>query len=286
MKFFMKSQMQRARRADLYDFLIRNHAGQFKREGQSIRLLGNNSLSIKRGYSGYLDFATGDKGNSVDFLTRYMGYRLDQAVFALCGESNLTESEEPVPDIMPVICKDKLPPAFPAPVEGRYRQLFAFLMGRGISAAVIQNLVDRKLLYQSKERNNAVFINQERDWAELRGTCTFGEKQFHGVAANCRPDGFWWFRSGREADTAYICEASIDAISLYLLRQRLGKKNPAYYISIGGAAKQPAIDRIKRQMKTVLAVDNDAAGQSCRDRNRELPFILPRYKDWNEELMI
>lgn len=57
-----------------------------------------------------------------------------------------------------------------------------------------------------------------------------------------------------------------------------------YYISIGGAAKQPAIDRIKRQIKTVLAVDNDSAGQICRDRNSELPFILPVTKDWNEDL--
>lgn len=283
MNHYSKDQMRRARRADLYAFLMCYHSGQFKREGQSIHPVGNNSLSIKKGYAGYMDFATDDKGNSVDFLTKYMGYALDQAVFALCGEGTSVDHTTSLHMNNDGI-GGKMPPIFPEPADGRYRQLFAFLTGRGIPAETIQELVDQKLLYQSKGRNNAVFINRERDWAEMRGTYTFGEKPFHGVAQNCRRDGFWWFRSGKDADIAYVCEAAIDAISLYLLHRKHGKTAPAYYISIGGAAKQPAIDRIKRQIKTVLAVDNDSAGQICRDRNSELPFILPVTKDWNEDL--
>lgn len=39
------------------------------------------------------------------------------------------------------------------------------------------------------------------------------------------------------------------------------------YISIAGAAKQPAIDRLKQsKLHIMLAVDNDAAGQKCRDK--------------------
>ena len=60
---------------------------------------------------------------------------------------------------------------------------------------------------------------------------------------------------------------------------------PAYYISIAGVAKQPAIDRLKQSnLDLILAVDNDAAGQKCRDRNSELGYILPTGKDWNEDL--
>lgn len=282
MEHFSKEQMQRARKADLYDFLMRNHSYQFKREGQSIHPLDNSSLSIKRGYSGYFDFATKEKGNAVDFLVRHLGYELDQAVFALCGEftSNDYKGFEIPND---AIVEENLPPVFPEPADGRYRQLFAFLTGRGIPVATIQGLIDQKLLYQSKEKNNVVFINRERDWAELRGTYTLG-KPFHGVVANCRTDGFWWFRTGKDAKIAYVCEAAIDAISLYVLQRRKGKSNPAYYVSIGGVAKQPAIDRLKRQMNVVLAVDNDEAGQACRDRNRDLDFIIPVHKDWNEDL--
>ena len=286
MQQFSKEQMQRARKADLYEYLMRYHAGQFKREGQSIHPIGNDSLSIKRGYSGYMDFATEDKGNSVDYLVKYMGYALDQAVFALCGDmGGLSDKKDiAVSDNNRDGFKEKLPPAFPEPAEGRFRQLFAFLAGRGIPAKTVQALVDQRLLYQSRERNNAVFINRERDWAEIRGTYTLGAKKFKGVAANCRADGFWWFRTGRGASVVYICEGAIDAVSLYILHMRHGKSDPAIYVSIGGVSKQPAIDRIKRQMAAVLAVDNDDAGQQCREKNPELPYILPVMKDWNEDL--
>ena len=36
--------------------------------------------------------------------------------------------------------------------------------------------------------------------------------------------------------------------------------------------------------KVVLAVDNDAAGQGCRDRNPMLESIIPKNKDWNDDL--
>lgn len=284
MKHYTKEQMQRARKVDLYEFLMRNHAGQFKREGQSIRLVDNGSLSIRRGYSGYMDFATEEKGNSVDFLTKYMGYELDQAVFALLGGGDCDNNVFQIQNDLDT--EKKLPPVFPAPADGRYRQLFAFLSGRGIPISTIQSLIDQKLLYQSKDKNNAVFINRERDWAEIRGTYTLGRKQFHGVVANCRTDGFWWFRSGKAANIAYVCEAAIDAISLYILHRQHGKTEAAYYISIGGVAKQPAIDRIKRQITTILAVDNDVAGQICRERNGELDSIIPVEKDWNEDLQM
>lgn len=37
--------------------------------------------------------------------------------------------------------------------------------------------------------------------------------------------------------------------------------------------------------KFVIAVDNDDAGERRRKENPDLPFIIPVYKDWNEDLM-
>ena len=44
-----------------------------------------------------------------------------------------------------------------------------------------------------------------------------------------------------------------------------------------GVANQAIIDRIVTAQKydVVLAVDNDAAGQECRDRNPGLPVLVP-----------
>ena len=57
------------------------------------------------------------------------------------------------------------------------------------------------------------------------------------------------------------------------------------YISIGGAGNHRTINRIKKRIRTVLAVDNDEAGESCRRRHPELEHIIPSLKDWNEDLM-
>lgn len=278
MKQFSKAQLQRARTADLYDFLLRYHANQFKIEGKSLRPTDNHSISIKRGYSGYYDFSNGEKGNSIDFLIRHMGYTLDEAVYALCGEISQATAKRPAP-----AC-DCETVSFPPPLKGKYRHLFAYLMKRGIAQETIQALIDFSILYQEPKHNNMVFINKERDWAEVRGTYTANGIAYHGIVTKSRHDGFWWFASGDNPQVAYICEASIDAISLYELHRLNGNLAPAYYISIGGVTKQDTINRIKNKKKTIIAVDNDYAGQLCRDKNSECESIIPKNKDWNEDL--
>ncbi len=277
MAHFTEEQKKQARKADLYAYLMRVHSNDFIHDRNSIRLRSNHSLNIKRGYCGYKDFANDETGNSIDFLVRHMGYTVDDAVLALCGDSCMPVST--------IEDNTKQEPDFPPPINAPYKALFAYLMKRGIPSDTIQSLIDSKLLYQSDDHNNIVFINREKDFAELHGTYTYGDKSFHGVARNSRPDGYWWFRTSKDADTAYVCEAAIDAISLYLIHRKQGKDVGEYYISIAGVSKQDAINRIKKQIKTVIAVDNDIAGEECRKRNADCECIIPAHKDWNEDLL-
>lgn len=275
-----KKQIASARHADLYAFLTKYHSSNFKTEGDSIRPKDNHSISIKKGYHGYKDFSTEETGNSIEFLTNHMGYTFVEAVQALSDVS--APAQQPTDVQQDGI--ENVPPKFPEPVNGMYKNLFAFLKNRSISTETIQKLVKQKLLYQEKSKNNIVFINAERNFGEIRGTYTFG-KAFHGIVPNSRHDGFWWFRTSKNATKGYICESAIDAISLYELHKIQRNHEEAYYISVAGVAKQPAIDRLKNsKLYIVLAVDNDTAGQQCRDRNSELEYILPVNKDWNEDL--
>ena len=277
-----KEQIASARSADLYDFLVQYYDFNFKHEGDSIRPVDNHSISIKKGYTGYKDFATNETGNPIDFLIKHMGFDFINTVQALSDVPASAISQSA--DISQKDGIENVPPQFPAPVDGRYKNLFAYLKNRGISTETIQMLVEQKNMYQEKSKNNIVFINMEKDFAEIRGTYTLG-KSFHGIVPHSRHDGFWWFRTSRNAAKCYICEAAIDAISLYELHKMHGNMEETYYISIAGVAKQPAIDRLKNsKLDIVLAVDNDAAGQKCRDRNSELEYILPINKDWNEDL--
>lgn len=279
--FFNREQLKLARMADLYEYLCQNHPDIIIIQGDSIRLKSNHSVSIKRGYSGYTDFSTGEKGNSIDFLTRFLGYSITDAVFSLVYD--YVPSYPISDDFEGETHNNHQSIVLPLPAESNYTELFGYLMGRGIPQGIIQNLIDIGLIYQSQEYQNIVFVNQEKDYAEIHGT---GNKSFHGVARNCRRDGYWAFAIGQSPVVAFICEAAIDAISLYILHQRSGYKDSALYVSIGGVAKQPAIDRIKKQICTVLAVDKDPAGNECRLRNQDLPVIIPSRKDWNEDLMM
>ena len=170
--------------------------------------------------------------------------------------------------------------------------MYAYLaQRRGIPAVLIQRLVDQGLLYQDRDHGNAVFINRERTFAELRGT---GDSPFHGMAAGSGPAAFWAFRPrGPDAipETAYVCEAAIDAISLYLLlvRDPHNRAEQHMYCSVGGAAKQQAIDAVKAYMSAVgglvvIAADNDQAGEMCWLRNQDCQRAVPGpgLKDWNE----
>lgn len=282
-----------ARRANLYDFLLRHHYKAVRKEGNSLRLLDNNSVSVKAGYSGYTDFATGEKGNSVDFLTNYLGYDFQDAVLALCAD--MGQPGKPTqPAAAPARKAPKESPldagksfVLPKPEPGKYRQLFAYLQKqRCIPSGVVQRLIDWGLLYQEAGHANMVFVNLERTFAELRGTNSY--KPFHQVMFS-DPAAFWWFKPhGPDSITtvAYICESAIDAVSLFLLRE---SAENALYCSIGGVANQQRIDRIKAGMgaagcQTIIAVDNDQAGEDCRQRNQDCRSIIPDGKDWNEDL--
>ena len=76
-----------ARQQDLYEYLINNQRDKVELDGSSLRLLSNKSISIRKGYAGYKDFANGDTGNGVDFLMKYLGFGFIDAVNALNMES-------------------------------------------------------------------------------------------------------------------------------------------------------------------------------------------------------
>ncbi len=317
--------IQRARRANLYDYLLDCHPNQVVREGDSLRLLSNHSVSIKTGYSGYTDFATRDTGNAIECLMYFLDYSFRDAVAALAVFDGMPEEDLGVPEGNLGIQLHGLPKATgsgpgpqgisvpletqrspqapppapkpfapPEPVRGPYRQLFAYLtQQRGIPARLVQELINRKLLYQEAGHNNMVFINSVRTYAELRGTVSGAP--FHGMVSGSALEDFWWFKPGPPASlvsAAYICEGAIDAISLYLLRQRFplpAGDNPMY-CSIGGVANQQRIDSIKAAMsaagrQTILAVDNDEAGEKCRQRNPDCFSYVPKSKDWNADLL-
>lgn len=144
-------------------------------------------------------------------------------------------------------------------------------------------LLEKRLIYQDL-RNNVVFVNEDRDFCEIRGT--YLSKSFH----QCRKvskDSYWAFSLVDEPQSAFICEAAIDALSLLQLHlYHSSIPMTAAYCSIAGVMNQAAILHIaEKYYSPVLAVDNDRAGNACRERNPSFKSICPVLKDWNEDLI-
>lgn len=290
-KWVNRSKIKAARRADLYGFLMRHHYHEVEPQGDSLRLRCNHSVSIKEGYSGYTDWSTADTGNSVDCLVNFLEYDFPEAVAALCADAGTAGTGRTGQALHRPAQAGAGPLSLPEKTDGQYCQLFSYLsQQRKIPPAIIRQLINDGILYQENTHANIVFTDPSGTFAELHGTST--SKKFHQVKSS-DPSAFWWFKPlglSTSPHVAYVCEGSIDAISLYLLLASACSNHAenGLYCSIGGVANQQRIDRIKKGMaaiglQTIISVDNDLAGDGCRKRNPECQSIIPFKKDWNED---
>ena len=275
--------IHRARKADLYGFLQKYHPDSVRRTGHNLYLKSDRSVGVRYGFPGFSDFEyEGVSGNSIDFLIKYLGYGFPEAVAALIGDNSTTadmETDCPQPAITGT-AELMLPPRAPDP-----RRLYACLRSRGIPDDVIGMLIDKGVLYQDAEHGNLVFVSPEKDCFEMRGTLSTVERPFR-QNKRLAPDRCWYFTaSAGPARRVYVCEASIDAISLYVLHRKAGMPDRYMYASLGGVCNQKPIDRfVAEGMEVVLAVDHDDAGEKCRIRNAGIRSIIPKMKDWNQDL--
>ncbi len=306
---------------DLAAWLLRHHSEAVELKYGSVILRADHHVSVKEGYSGYYNFKTGESGNCIDYLMNYLGYDYPTAVEALneypasdCSIRSMDKNKESTS----VEVRSKAINLPDASTDSR--RVYAYLINRCMPAEIITMLMRKGLIYESAVHHNAIFVNHERDYCEIRGTNTYADSRckrstsctdyspsehgwcscmqecndyksssFHGCRKS-RADRFWYMRPNNDkpVEKIFICEAAIDAVSLFVLQKQedVASVDDAVYISIGGVSNQQTIDRIKHHSlcPVVIAVDTDQAGEECRIRNPELTAIVPDRKDWNEDL--
>ena len=265
-----RNQIRAARAADLHDYLLQHHSDTVKRAGHNrLQNVEHDSLIITKG-KGYCHNSISETGNGVDYLTKYLGYTFKDAVRALaafCGT--------PEPVQAPVVYKR------PESVSGAYKRVFAYLtITRKIPKDVVTRLISEKLLSEDPQ-HNCVFASSCCNYAELVGTLS--DVRFKGIVPGSDSDGYWLMGNPR-AQTVYICESAIDAVSLFCVARSHRDNSDLAYVSIGGL--KPAAVRLLQEhfAECVLAVDRDPAGDVFSAEFPELRRIKPKLKDWNEDL--
>lgn len=183
------------------------------------------------------------------------------------------------------------------PKAQNMRNVYAYLIkSRYIDAHIVQNFVDRKMLYQDTNQN-CVFVSYNSSgkpvFANRRGTNT--NQAFKGDCKNCDYSHGFYISNG--AEKLIISEAIIDTMSIMTI---LKAQNIDYtkfdYLALNGVAKLDCVEhhlKDKNIQEVLIATDNDKAGLSSAIRIKEIlsqnniekvSLHIPQRKDWNDEL--
>ena len=292
---FTKEQREQARRTDLANFLI-SHGEKVKKSGSEYEWLDGSQKVTIRGHLWYHQYEQ-KGGDAIDFVRRFYNKDYAEAVEMLlnnCGGQIITSSP---------IEKSHKPFELP-PKNDRMSRLFSYLLlTRGIDKDVLFEFVKNKMIYESADYYNAVFVGYDSNGkprhAHKRGTVT--SNSYKGNVAGSQPEfSFHWHGTSDKiwhgtSDKIFLFEAPIDMLS-YISMHKENWKEHSY------AASCSVSDRVLFQclndnpnIKNVfLCFDNDEAGQTANKRiadklnklNIQNEILIPTHKDWNEDLTL
>lgn len=311
---FTKEQREQARRTDLAAFLIAQ-GEKVNRSGSEFEWLDGSQKVTIRGHLWYHQYEQ-KGGDAVDFVRRFYNKDYVEAVEMLLNNygDQIINS--------PSIERERKPFELP-PRNERMSRVFSYLLlTRGIDKDVLFEFVRKKMIYESADFHNAVFIGYDSSGkprhAHKRGTVT--SNSYKGNVAGSQPEFSFHFNG--TSDKIFLFEAPIDMLSFIsmqkakdlqevLTREDELKYNKTLERELTAAACRwknhsyaascSVSDRVLFQcmkdnpnIKNVyLCFDNDEAGQKANKRiankldsmNIQNEILIPTHKDWNEDIL-
>lgn len=283
---FTKEQREQARRTDIASFLV-SQGEKVKRSGSEYEWLDGSQKVTIRGHLWYHQYEQ-KGGDAIDFIRKFYNKDYAEAVQMLLSNYggqivNLQTTErEQKPFILP-------------PRNDRMSRVFSYLLlTRGIDKDVLFEFVRKKMIYESADYHNAVFVGYDSNGkprhAHKRGTVT--SNPYKENVAGSQPEfSFHWHGT---SDKMFLFEAPIDMLS-YISMHKKNWQEHSY------AASCSVSDRVLFQclkdnpnIKNVfLCFDNDEAGQTANKRiadklnsmNIKSEILIPIHKDWNEDIL-
>lgn len=321
MKNMRDDVIRQARETDILEY-FRASGYQIERHGSEYYISQIPGLCIKpdtnQWYHHYI--GAGATNNSIDCLIRVLDKDFSQAVYELTGRDiSMMRSSEHKKSEKPFITSASERPIITAKKElimperaPTNNQLFAYLCKtRGIPAAIVRELLDVHLLYQSvntvhtmcngTERTfhnaNAVFVHMDREGkaigAEIQG-CN-SKKRYKSVAPGTSASAFLFTpvpsKDGKP-HRAFIFESAIDLLSFYTFCEERKKLTGSMLLSMAGLKPTVPKQLQAEGIEIISCVDNDDAGRRFEHDNgfQRSEFVRSKldalgYKDWNEKLI-
>jgi len=285
-KNFTEEQRAKARQTDLAKFLVGQGEKVSKAGSEYEWLDGWQKVSIKGNL--WLHQYERVGGDSVDFVQKFYGKSYPEAVeFLLSGGSEIVSSFSAVQACKPFV----LPKA-----NDNMRRTFAYLLlTRGIDRDVVYEFVRRRMIYESADYHNAVFVGYD-----LSGTpChahkhgTVSNNSYKGNVAASQPEySFHWHG---QSDKIFLFEAPIDMLSFISMHKENWQQHSyAAACSVSDRVLFRCLEDNPYIKNVYLCFDNDSTGQTANRRiaekleqmNIKNEILVPENKDWNEDILL
>ena len=262
-----------------------------KKEGTTTRFKNDEmNIVVDEKTNKFIDNKTGQGGyGSIDILINVFGYKFKEAVEFL--SSKFTSNQ--VAKVASIAVKSDVKKFLEDSIEEQKQELpkvgkeFNFdrvkdylINQRKISSKIVNDLIDKKLLYADKN-NNCVFVNKNNTFAFLRGTVA--NKKF--VANKGKVDFLKYDFNDNNSKNVFLFESVIDALSFKTSTNANGT-----YIVFNGSGMINRIDELQlhKYNNVYCCFDKDEQGEVFDDKiKKALPnaiVLKPNLKDFNEDL--
>ena len=284
-KRFSDEQLQRVSGIDI-TAMLQGQGEKLKKQGRVYRWLRYDSTVIDR--NRWYRHSREIGGGPIQFMQHFYGMDFVDAVkYLLDGEEGaefVQASRTPEPKL----------PFTPPKLSKNMHRTFAYLIKtRKIDADIVQHFVNEKKIFETEEYHNVAFCGYdekgEMKQMHLRSTLP-GNRFFMDIDGS---DKQYYFRHIGTNSDVYVFEAPIDMLSYITMNKENWQESS--YVCLGGVA----IDALKNVLNTneqiskvYMCVDRDDAGDKTvkriGDELNEMGYewerILPKNKDWNEDL--
>lgn len=306
--YFTDEQKEQARQTDLLS-LLQSQGEKVKRSGTEYEWKDGSQKVTIRGNLWYHQYEQVG-GDAIDFVRRFYHKDYPEAMEYLLGGCGGTLS------VSPLVIKERKPFVLPKKNASMCRVYGYLLNCRGIDKSVLDAFVNRKMIYESADYHNAVFVGYDMDGvprhAHKRGT--IGNSTFRGNVDGSLPEfSFHWHGQAEPASNShmkcggelksnclrpsnclYLFEAPIDMLSFISMHKENWQRHS--YAAGCGVSALVAYQMMKDNPnigKVWLCHDNDEGGEKAvrrisaalKEEHIDHERLIPVNKDWNEDLI-
>lgn len=166
---------------------------------------------------------------------------------------------------------------------------------RGIDEYIIQEFVDKKMIFESADYHNAVFVGFDKNGVPRHANKRriLKSSTFKGNAEGSLDEfAFHWIGTNNKL---FLFEAPIDMLSYICMNKENWKENSyAASCSISDRVLFQCLNEYPNINEVFIGYDNDFYGQRAAKRTQnkldnmngyKSEIIVPSYKDWNEDYL-